>query len=73
MAKPTILIVEDEFISAMDLKESLEKLGYDVPEVVASGRDAITSAAELRPDLVLMDLVLQGDLDGVDVAQKSVK
>jgi signal transduction histidine kinase len=60
-----ILIVEDEQIIADDLREMLECLGYDVPLVLASGEAAIVQAAALRPDLVLMDIQLAGDIDGI--------
>ena len=70
MAKANLLVVEDEFITAMDLEERLEELGYNVLKIVSSGEDAIKFAAELRPDLVLMDIVLQGDISGTKAAEK---
>lgn len=63
-----IMVVEDEGIIAQDIKNCLENLGYEVPEVVFTGHDAIQKAEELRPDLVLMDIVLKGDIDGIDTA-----
>ncbi|MCI0448632.1 MAG: PAS domain S-box protein [Chlorobi bacterium] len=68
MDSPRILVVEDEGIIAQDIKNCLEGLGYVVPEVVFTGREAIQRAAELRPDLVLMDIVLKGDIDGIETA-----
>jgi len=68
MDSPRILVVEDEGIIAQDIKNCLEGLGYIVPEVVFTGREAIQRAAELRPDLVLMDIVLKGDIDGIETA-----
>ncbi len=65
-----ILIVEDEGIIAVDLRERLEELGYSVSAIVASGEEAIRNAAELRPDLVLMDVVLQGEMDGIEAAEQ---
>lgn len=62
------MVVEDEGIIAQDIKNCLENLGYIVPDVVFTGREAIQRAAELRPDLVLMDIVLKGDIDGIDTA-----
>ena len=68
MAKAGILIVEDERIIAMDIKHSLLNLGYDVVGMAASGEDAITKAGESYPDLVLMDIMLQGEIDGIEAA-----
>ncbi len=65
---PRILVVEDEGIIAQDIKNCLENLGYTVPEVVFTGREAIEKAEKLRPDLVLMDIVLKGDIDGIETA-----
>ncbi|MBI4682893.1 MAG: PAS domain S-box protein [Nitrospirae bacterium] len=70
MAKTNILIVEDEWIIANDLKTSLEKLGYIIPLIVSTGKAAIDSMKTIKPDLVLMDIVLQGDLDGVETAKR---
>ena len=69
MSKTRILVVEDEVIVAQDLKATLEKLGYAVPGVVSTGEDAIDKAGRLRPDLVLMDIVLKGDMDGIQTAR----
>ena len=55
-----ILVVEDEAITALDLKFILMGLGYDVVDVVDNGQDAIDSAKELSPDLVIMDIKLKG-------------
>lgn len=64
-----IMVVEDEIIVAMDIENNLKGLGYSVPAVVCSGEEAIQKAAETHPDLVLMDIVLTGDIDGVEAAQ----
>jgi len=66
MSKIRILVVEDEAIVAQDLKISLENLGYEIPAIAASGEEAIESALALSPDLVLMDIMLQGDMDGIE-------
>ncbi len=63
-----ILVVEDETIVALDLKNSLTILGYDVVATAATGEDAIARADETRPDLVLMDIILKGEMDGVEAA-----
>lgn len=64
-----IFIVEDEAIVAADLGERLKRLGYLVAGSVASGAKAIEQVARTRPDLVLMDIILQGDMDGVTAAE----
>src|SRR5471030_2496235 len=65
-----ILIVEDERVVALDLSSTLEKLGYSVIGSVISGAEAIECAREQRPDLILMDIRLNGKLDGIDAAQE---
>ncbi|MBU7047482.1 MAG: response regulator [Theionarchaea archaeon] len=67
--KTHILVVEDERIVAEDIRRSLETLGYAVTAVVSSGEEALQKAAEENPDLVLMDIVLKGDMDGIEAAQ----
>jgi CheY-like chemotaxis protein len=63
MAK--ILIVEDETIVAWDIKETLEKLGHEVVDLAVSGTAAISAATYKDPDLILMDIRLAGDMDGI--------
>ena len=63
-----ILVVEDERITAEDIKSGLESAGYQVPALVSSGKDAIEKAGELKPDLVLMDIKLKGKMDGIAAA-----
>jgi len=65
---PRILIVEDEAIVACDIQARLESFHYNVPGMAASGEEALQLASETWPDLVLMDIKLKGDLDGVQVA-----
>ncbi|MGB7970061.1 MAG: response regulator [Methanobacterium sp.] len=65
-----ILIVEDEIIIAIDLKIRLEDLGYYVPGIAINGRDAIKKTGEKNPDIILMDILLNGDKDGIEVAQQ---
>ncbi|MBE7555054.1 MAG: PAS domain S-box protein [Anaerolineales bacterium] len=69
MDKAQILIVEDESIVAFDLKKKLMRLGYGVPALAVSGMEAIALSAGIRPDLVLMDIRLQGDMDGIEAAE----
>ena len=65
-----IIIVEDEIIIALDLKLRLENLGYNVIHTAFNGEDAIKRTGETSPDLVLMDIQLNGELDGINVAQQ---
>ena len=65
-----ILIVEDEAIIGMELQARLIRQGYDVPLVVDTGIKAIDKAGELQPDLILMDIFLKGDMDGIEAAEK---
>ncbi|MEN8264164.1 MAG: histidine kinase dimerization/phosphoacceptor domain -containing protein [Nitrospirota bacterium] len=68
MEKVKVLVVEDEAIIAKDLQWRLQDMGYDVPYIVASGEDAITRVREDNIDMVLMDIMLQGQMDGIEAA-----
>ncbi|WFN35563.1 response regulator [Methanogenium sp. S4BF] len=70
MEKKRILIVEDEVIVAMTLEDVLQKLGYQVAGAVTNGPDAIQMAGEVMPDLVLMDIRLDGSMDGIEAATR---
>ncbi len=70
MANTRIMVVEDEGIIAQDIKQCLENLGYEVPEVVFTGSEAIKKAEIARPDLILMDIVLKGEIDGIETASE---
>jgi CheY-like chemotaxis protein len=63
-----ILVVEDEAITALDLKQQLLSMGHDVVGVVDNAAGAVKAAAELKPCLVLMDVRLAGDIDGITAA-----
>ena len=65
-----ILVVEDEVVIAKDVQISLEKLGYEVCGSAASGEEAIRKVEQEKPDLVLMDIVLKGDMDGIETASR---
>ena len=65
-----VLVVEDEPIVAFELAERLKRLGYEVTGAVPSGEEALERFAADRPDIVLLDVRLQGELDGVQVAAK---
>lgn len=65
-----ILVVEDEAIVALNLQQRLELLGYDVPAIAASGQESLDLINDLLPDLVLMDIHIQGHMDGIEVASR---
>ncbi|MFN2350529.1 MAG: response regulator [Kiritimatiellia bacterium] len=65
-----ILIAEDEGIIGLSLRMELESSGHEVCGVVATGEDAVACAFRSRPDLVLMDINLSGEMDGIEAAQK---
>jgi two-component system cell cycle sensor histidine kinase/response regulator CckA len=69
MDKAKILIVEDEGIVAKDIQKCLQTLGYLVSAIVDTGEEAVKQATLLRPDLILMDIVLKGDMDGIEAAR----
>lgn len=68
--KARILVVEDEAIVQLDLQHRLQQLGYSVVGLASRGEDAVIQAAELTPDLVLMDIRLGGSMDGVEAARQ---
>ncbi len=70
MPNANILVVEDESIIAIDIRNRVLNLGYGVSGAVATGEDAIAKAEETLPDLVLMDIKLQGEIDGVEAASR---
>ncbi|WP_264325877.1 hybrid sensor histidine kinase/response regulator [Romeriopsis navalis] len=69
LATANILIVEDEKIVAWDIQERLEKLGYQIAGRTASAKAAIAAAAETPPDLVLMDIQIEGTINGIETAK----
>jgi len=68
MTSPKILVVEDEVIVARTIASQLRQLGYTVTDTASSGQAAIAKAQEAQPDLILMDIVLKGEMDGVAAA-----
>jgi len=70
MAAEQILIVEDDLFITQDLKGRLEGLGYKVPRTTTSGREALVLARQVSPDLVLMDINLTGEMDGIQTAEQ---
>ncbi len=69
MSNSRILIVEDEGIIAKDIQNTLNRSGYSVVGIASSGEEAIKKAMEIHPDIVLMDIVLEGAMDGVEAAE----
>lgn len=66
---PRIAVVDDEMIVAKDLESTLRSFGYEVPGTAPTGQEAITLAATHKPDLMLMDIRLRGELDGIETAR----
>lgn len=64
-----VLIVEDEAIVALDIQSRLRNMGYEVVRQVSSGEDAVAAARDIRPDLILMDIMLDGAMDGIQAAE----
>lgn len=70
MSGERILVVEDESILAMLIKRKLQNWGYEIVDWVDTGKDAIEAAKKTKPDLILMDIVIKGDMDGIEAAKK---
>jgi len=68
--KTRVLIVEDEAMTAMDLHDTLISLGYEVVGTSATGEKAVDIALNMVPDLVLMDICLAGEMDGISAAEE---
>ncbi|MEX0608331.1 MAG: response regulator [Balneolaceae bacterium] len=61
-----VLIVEDDTVLSLLISRMIERLGYTVTGVVSKGREAVTKIKQLKPDLILMDIMLEDDLDGIN-------
>ena len=70
MSKTQILIVEDDRIVAEGIQHSLHNFGYGVAAIVSSGTEAINTIKDKKPDLVMMDIVLKGRMDGIEAAER---
>jgi len=70
MDKLRILLVEDEPIVAKDIENCLKKLGHKIVGVIEEGDKILSAIKKLNPDLILMDITLKGDMDGIDVANQ---
>jgi len=73
MAKTNVLVVEDESIVSKDIQHSLKKLGYNVVGAAATGEKALKLVHSENPDIVLMDIMLKGDMNGIDTAAEIKK
>jgi CheY-like chemotaxis protein len=73
MHSAKILIVEDELIPAANIARNLKKKGYTVMTLMKSGKAALELIAQDPPDLVLMDIHLQGEMDGIETVQEMMK
>lgn len=67
---PKVLVVEDETIVATELQDKLHSMGYEVPAVASSGEQAIDQTALFSPDLLLIDIMLKGESDGIEIAEE---
>ena len=70
MSNARIMLVEDERIVALHLQQQLATFGYDVVANVANGTQALQKIEETQPDLVLMDIHIEGEIDGIDTAAR---
>ena len=69
MDKARILIVEDVAIIAMEIEDQLQSMGYEVTAIVDTGKKAIEKAEEDKPDIILMDIRIKGEMDGIEAAE----
>ena len=70
MKKASILVVEDEGIVGLQIKESLIARGYEVPAVALSGEEALRKGTQTEPDLIVLDIRLKGEMSGIEVARR---
>ena len=70
MANETILVVEDEVLVGEEIREELERFGYRVPDIIVKGEAVAEAVARYRPSLILMDIRIGGEIDGIDAAAR---
>ena len=70
MKKPKILIVEDEGIIALELKIKLESRGYSEVYLVPTGKQALDLLSRIQPDVILIDIMLKGEMDGIETVKQ---
>lgn len=73
MSGTLILIIENDRLTSLDMRETLQRLGYRVAEPAFSGTEGIARANELRPDLIILDIMLEGAPDGIETARRIKK
>ena len=66
--KQRIMLVEDELITALDIQRMLEKVGYQVSATISSGEEAVEKVKAIKPDLIIMDIFLSNDMDGIEAS-----
>ena len=71
MPKASVLVVEDESIVSKDIQYSLKKLGYEVVGSASTGAKAVELALDLKPNVILMDIMLKGDMSGIEASAKN--
>ncbi|OHD69072.1 MAG: hypothetical protein A2W19_17650 [Spirochaetes bacterium RBG_16_49_21] len=71
--KNRIMLVEDELITAMDIQRMLERKGYEVTATISSGEEAVEKAKEMNPDLIIMDIFLSNEMDGIEATDQIVR
>jgi CheY-like chemotaxis protein len=69
-AKANIMVVEDEGVVSIDIRNMLQKAGYGIAAVAFKGEEAIIKAEQSTPDLILMDIGLKGEIDGIETAKR---
>jgi len=69
MSKPKVLIVEDDSVVTMDTEKRLKNFGYDVCGKISYAEKTVDIVKNINPDLVLMDIVLKGEMDGIESAK----
>ena len=69
MIKDVILVVEDDSIEAMDIKRTLESAGFSIPEIATTGQRALEILSDFKPDIILMDIILKGEENGIEIAE----
>jgi CheY-like chemotaxis protein len=68
--KMKLLLVEDEAITAMSIRKDLERMGYEVSDPIGTGEEAIRKALTEKPSVILMDINIIGDMDGIEAVEK---
>jgi CheY-like chemotaxis protein len=68
--KGNIMVVEDEGVVSIDIRNMLKKAGYNIAAVAFQGEEAVRKAEQSNPDLVLMDIGLKGEMDGIETAKR---